>query len=115
MNATWIAVSLSSISLLISAYAYFNPRKAGGVVQWEIVLDENHHRGSLRHVGSRPARNLKVMVTGAVPSSPIEKKISHPNDLIYFPIYRSFGNPTIAITIEWKVFLILLKRRNFEL
>ena len=114
MNAPGIAVSISSVSLLISAYAYFNPRKAGGAVQWEMVLAEGRNRGSLRHVGSRPAKNLKITVNGAVPTLPIEKKISHPNDLIYFQMYRSFGNPEIVVTIEWKRLRIISKRRIFE-
>jgi len=115
MNAPAIAVVISTVSLLISTTAYFNPRKAGGAVQWEIVPVESHNRGCLRHVGSSPARKLKVTIKSALPSSPIEKDISHPNDLIYFPILRVWGNSDVVVTVEWKRLWVITKRRIFDI
>lgn len=89
--------------------------QVGGSIQWELVPDEGRHRGCLRHVGSSSAKKLKVTVMSVVPFSPIEKRISHPNDLIFFPIYRALGHPDVSVIVEWKRFWFIPQRRVFNL
>jgi hypothetical protein len=110
-----LALVISVFSLAIATLSYFLPRKPGGSVQWQIDFDPMNSHGQIKHIGSGKARNLVIQTESSVPSEPIERRVSYPQDA--YPIYlvRTFGRPSPTVRITWKNVMRGKQERNFEL
>ncbi len=112
MNSDLIVVFLSLLSFLISLVAYYKPRKVGGSVQWDLDIQENTRSVYLKNIGSHAARHVSVTLESSQSTSTY-RKLSHPNDIFVLSFFRSIGNPTVTIQINWRTKLLFQKSRTF--
>jgi len=83
---------------------------------WELRPDPNGKYPRLVHVGYRPARDVKVTITGMTnDQEPTLVPCWSPNAGQTVPVSAAFGTPSPLVVVEWKSVFGWRRQHEFPL